>query len=144
MFGNIGGEKSLQNFQMWQGNCHISLYNSNWAERGCGVGTSERRMAIWHTLCIQRRVTIPYLSAKYGVSPRTIRYDVEALSRIYPIETRCGKNGGVKLADWYQPGIALIQPEQMDLLLKLHERLEGNEAALMSGIISALSEAMRL
>jgi len=104
------------------------------------VGDSnERRLAIWHTLCAQRQVTISYLSSRYGVSPRTIRYDVEVLSRTYPIETRPGKNGGVKVADWFQPRSTMLQPDQMDLLLKLYRRLEGEEAALMSSIIMAVS-----
>lgn len=99
---------------------------------------SERRLAIWHTLCARRQVTISDLSARYGVSPRTIRYDVEVLSRSYPIETKPGKNGGVKVADWFQPGSAMLQPEQMDLLLRLYRQLEGDDAELMSDIISAL------
>lgn len=101
---------------------------------------SERRLAIWHTLCAQRQVTISYLAAKYGVSPRTIRYDVETLSRTYPIETRPGKNGGVKVADWFQPGGAILQPEQMDLLLRIHRGLEGDDAEMMSDIIASLSQ----
>ena len=84
-------------------------------------------------------MTISYLSSRYGVSPRTIRYDVEVLSRTYPIETRPGKNGGVKVADWFQPRSTMLQPDQMDLLLKLYRRLEGEEAALMSSIIMAVS-----
>lgn len=102
----------------------------------------ERRMAIWHTLCAHRQVTIAYLSSKYGVSPRTIRYDVEALSRTHPLETRAGKNGGVKLADWYQPSNLLLTTAQMDLLLNLSYRLEGDEAAMLSDIIVILSGAM--
>jgi len=111
---------------------------------GCGVfDASERRLAIWHTLCARRQVTISYLSARYGVSPRTIRYDVEVLSRTYPIETRPGKNGGVKVADWFQPGPDMLQPEQMDLLLKLYRDLEGDDAQTMSSIIKALSDEGR-
>lgn len=100
----------------------------------------ERRMAIWYTLCRQRQVTIAHLAEKYNVSPRTIRYDIEVLSRTYPIETRAGKNGGVKLADWYQPGSQLLPSEQMDFLLALVQRLEGEEATRLRDIISLLSQ----
>ena len=103
------------------------------------MGASERRMAIWHTLCTQRQVTIAFLAAKYGVSARTIRYDVEVLSRSYPIETRAGKNGGIKVADWFHPGNDLLQPEQMDLLLKLSREMDGDDAIVMRDIIAALS-----
>ncbi|MBR3764239.1 MAG: DeoR family transcriptional regulator [Clostridia bacterium] len=100
----------------------------------------ERRMAIWFTLCRQRQVTISHLSEKYKVSPRTIRYDIEVLSRTYPIETRVGKNGGIKLADWYQPGSDVLRAEHMDFLLDLVQRLKGEEAAQMREIISLLSQ----
>lgn len=102
------------------------------------MSASERRMAIWHTLCTHRQVTIAYLASKYGVSIRTIRYDVEILSRSYPIETRAGKNGGVKVADWFQPGNNILMPEQMDLLLNLYSEMDGNEAIMMGDIIAAL------
>ena len=107
------------------------------------MSANERRMAIWHTLCTQRQVTIAYLAEKYHVSIRTIRYDVEILSRNYPVETRSGKNGGVKVADWFQPGPDMLQPEQMDLLLKLYRELEGDDAQTMSSIIKALSDEGR-
>lgn len=97
-------------------------------------------MAIWYTLCRQRHVTIADLAGKYNVSPRTIRYDIEVLSRTYPIETRAGKNGGIRLADWYQPGSDILQAEQMDFLLELVQRLEGEEAAQLRDIISLLGK----
>lgn len=109
-------------------------------EGGRGVGASERRMAIWHTLCTKRRVTIAYLAEKYSMSARTIRYDIEVLSRSYPIETRAGKNGGVQLAEWFHPGGSAIHQEQIDLLLRIHQQLEGNDAAIIEDIIILLNE----
>ena len=102
--------------------------------------TSDRRRAIWYTLCRQRFAQIEYLAQKYHVSARTIRYDVEALSRVYPIETRTGKNGGVKVADWYQPGKTPLQPEQFDFLLNICQHLNDDDAARMCDIIETLSE----
>lgn len=104
------------------------------------MNASERRMAIWNTLCMHRQVTIGFLASKYGVSVRTIRYDVEVLSRSYPIETRAGKNGGVRLADWFHPGNDILMPEQMDLLLKLQSEMEGKDAIIMRDIIVALGK----
>lgn len=97
-------------------------------------------MAIWHTLCTHRQVTIAYLAEKYNVSIRTIRYDIEILSRSYPVETRSGKNGGVKVADWFRPGNNLLTPEQMALLLKLHGNMDGSEASMMADIIAVLEQ----
>lgn len=104
------------------------------------MSANERRMAIWNTLCMQRQATIGFLAEKYGVSTRTIRYDVEVLSRSYPIETRAGKNGGVRVADWFQPGNDILMPEQMDLLLKLQSEMDGNDAIMMRDIIAALGK----
>lgn len=104
------------------------------------MNASERRMAIWNTLCMHRQVTIGFLASKYGVSVRTIRYDVEVLSRSYPIETRAGKNGGVRLADWFLPRNDILMPEQMDLLLKLQSEMEGKDAIIMRDIIVALGK----
>ena len=104
------------------------------------MGANERRMAIWHTLCAQRQVTIAYLAEKYHVSKRTVRYDVEILSRVYPIETRSGKNGGIRVADWFQPSENMLMPVQMDLLLQLHKDMDGNDAIMMGDIIAALGK----
>lgn len=99
----------------------------------------ERRTAIWYMLCRHRHTTISCLAEKYGVSHRTIRYDIEVLSRTYPIETRSGKGGGIRLADWYRPGHEILQVEQMDFLLELVERLEGEEAKRLHDIIDRIS-----
>lgn len=107
------------------------------------MGTTDRRMAIWYTLCKNRWVKIAYLAEKFNVSPRTIRYDIEALSRIYPLETRAGKNGGVKVADWFRSGAELLDPAQIDFLLDICQRLEGDDAVRMREIIESLSKDIK-
>ena len=103
----------------------------------------ERRTAIWYTLCRQRHTTISFLAEKYNVSFRTIRYDIDALSRTYPIITKVGKGGGICLAYWYQPKKMLLEVEQMDFLLNLAQRLSKNDAAKLNEIISRLSDVDR-
>ena len=51
----------------------------------------ERRIAIWRSLCCHRSLTVARLATEYGVSVRTIYYDVQKLSLIYPIETVRGR-----------------------------------------------------
>lgn len=103
------------------------------------MSAENRRIAIWHTLCCCRHVTIQQLADKYQVCPRTIRYDIEALSPLYPIETVRGRYGGcVRLADWYVPGSRLLSPAQMDFLLSLAQSLTGEDAVMMSSILHAL------
>lgn len=106
---------------------------------GDSVGANERRMAIWHTLCYRRHVTISYLAAEYKVSRSTIRDDVDILSLSYPIVSVRGHGGGIKVADWYQPKSMLLTPVQMDLLLKISKQLSGDEARIMSSIIILLT-----
>ena len=73
----------------------------------------------------------------FGVSLRTIWYDIEQLSLSYPIETVCGRyGGGVKVSDWYRPARSTLCPEQMALLKKLAPSLQGDDLAVMNSIIS--------
>lgn len=101
-----------------------------------------RRMAIWHTLCCCRRTTIQQLASKYQVCPRTIRYDIEALSPLYPIETVRGRYGGcVRLAEWYVPGSCLLSPTQVEFLLNLAQILGGKDAEMLCSIVHTLVPA---
>lgn len=60
----------------------------------------ERRQQILELLCQRRKDTMQNLAAELGVSERTIRRDVEILTRSYPLETVCGRyGGGVRVAD---------------------------------------------
>lgn len=98
-----------------------------------------RRMAIWHTLCCCRQITIQQLANKYQVCKRTIRYDIEARSPHYPIETVRGRYGGcVRLAEWYVPSACLLSPAQMEFLLELVQMLDSQEARMLCSIIYAL------
>ena len=51
------------------------------------MSQSERRNAILDVLCQKRFETVADLAARFGVSTRTIRYDILALSCFYPITT---------------------------------------------------------
>lgn len=103
------------------------------------MNASERRLAIWHTLCDRRHITISYIATQYQISWQTARDDVTELSLVYPIVTARGYNGGVKLADWFDPNQQVLTPIQMDLLLRLSKTLSGNDAKVMRSIISKLS-----
>ena len=112
-----------------------------------GVGRRRRqsecqRMAqtICHTVCRCRHITIAYLAAEYKTSHTTIRKDVDVLSLSYPIVTLRGHGGGIKLADWYEPGKIQLTPAQMDLLLRIRKTLTGSDAHIMRSIISQFSD----
>ena len=98
---------------------------------------TERREAIREYLFSKRFANIENLANEVGVSKRTIRYDVEALTCLYPVETVRGRyGGGVKLADWYHPSRSKLAPEQMALLKKLAPSLNGSDLVVMNSIIS--------
>ena len=95
----------------------------------------ERREAIKELLFADRNAQIQNLADRFGVSVRTIKYDIEALTCSYPIETVRGRyGGGVKLADWYHPSKKTLAPEQMALLKKLAPSLEGNDLVIMNSM----------
>ena len=97
----------------------------------------ERRNAIKEILFSDRNAQIQNLADRFGVSVRTIKYDIEALTCSYPIETVRGRyGGGVKVSDWYHPGRNTLSPKQMDLLKKLAPTLDGDDLAVMNSIIS--------
>ena len=98
---------------------------------------AQRRDAIKELLFKDRKAQIKDLADRFGVSVRTIKYDIEALTCSYPIETVRGRySGGIKLADWYQPGNKEFTLEQIALLKKLAASLEGNDLVVMNSIIS--------
>ena len=97
----------------------------------------ERRQALWNTLCQRRQDTVENLAAEFKVSPRTIRYDIETLTRSYPVETVRGRyGGGVKVSDWYHPTRRTLYPEQVALLKKVATSLTGSDLVTLNSIIS--------
>lgn len=103
------------------------------------MSAAIRRMAILHTLCCYRQITIQQLASKYQACPRTIRYDIEALSPHYPIETVRGRYGGcVRLAEGYVPSTCLLSPAQMEFLLNWAQILNGKDEMMLMSIIRVL------
>ena len=102
-----------------------------------GLRPIERREAILEVLCKRRQETIDNLAQEFGVSRRTIRYDIEELSCAYPIESMRGRyGGGVRVADGYYVGRKYQKPEQQELLRKLAQQLSGEDLATMNSILS--------
>ena len=52
------------------------------------MNTAHRRVEIINILVIRRHTTANELAQELGVSVRTIQYDIQALSPIYPIYTK--------------------------------------------------------
>ena len=96
----------------------------------------ERRQQILELLCQRRKDTMQNLAAELGVSERTIRRDVEILTRSYPLETVCGRyGGGVRVADWYHLDRQRMSPKQTALLRRLAADLRGKDLEVMEQIL---------
>jgi len=100
------------------------------------VDAVERRQQILELLCQRRKNTMQNLAAELGVSERTIRRDVEILTRSYPLETVCGRyGGGVRVADWYHLDRQRMSPRQTALLRRLAADLRGEDLEVMEQIL---------
>ena len=77
---------------MWTRAVHINCYTIEGKERAMDI--ASRRNIILLELYRKRSCTIAELAEKLGVSTRTIRRDIEALSLTEPIYTLSGRYGG--------------------------------------------------
>ena len=100
----------------------------------------ERRQTILEELSDRRSDTISNLAAEFGVSIRTIKYDIEILSCSYPIYTQQGGGGGVRVADGYYVSRRYLRDEQEALLRKLMDGLQPDEQKTMEGILTAFAK----
>ncbi len=100
----------------------------------------KRRNAIIDVLGIERHTTIAKLAAAFGVTERTIRNDITALSFDCPIRTVRGRyGGGVELADWFHPHANTLSPQQEELLRRLKPTLAGNDLLVLNSILVQFS-----
>ena len=84
------------------------------------MGTSERRRQMMLLLCRRRHETMRNLASEFGVSERTIRRDVEALSCTEPIYTQTGRyGGGVYVMEGYYIDRMYMSSEEIGVLKKV-------------------------
>lgn len=107
------------------------------------MSSMERRMEILEVLCRRRSDTVENLASEFGVSKRTIKYDIEYLSLSYPVYTVQGNGGGIYITDGYKLGRKYLTETQSELLEKLSARLTGEELETMKGILQTFSELKR-
>ena len=96
---------------------------------------SERRQAILELLCQRRRETRENLAFEFGVSKRTIEYDVLQLSLAYPIYTTQGNGGGIHVVDGFRLDRPRMNDKQAALLQKVLLTLSGEDKETMQQII---------
>ena len=96
---------------------------------------AERRQAILEALCIRRHDTRENLAFKFGVSKRTIEYDVLELSLTYPIYTTQGNGGGIHVVDGFYLDKPHLNEKEVALLSKILPTLTGEDKKTMSEIL---------
>lgn len=96
---------------------------------------AERRQAILEALCIRRHDTRENLAFEFGVSKRTIEYDVLELSLTYPIYTTQGNGGGIHVVDGFYLDKLHFNEKETALLSKILPTLTGEDKKTMSEIL---------
>ena len=96
---------------------------------------NERRMDILHTLIKRKEATLGNLAFEFGVSKRTIQYDMEILSLSYPIYSKAGNGGGIRIDTAYKLGDRKFKQAQESFLRSLFPRLSVGEQAQMENIL---------
>lgn len=96
---------------------------------------TERRMAILEVLSERRHDSVKNLANEFGVSIRTIKYDIEALILAYPVYTTQGNGGGVYVVEGYRLGRKYMTDKQTELLEKIAKKLDGEDMEIMRSIL---------
>jgi len=97
----------------------------------------ERRLEILNVLTERREEKINTLAAIFGVSVRTIKYDVEILSLDHPIETVVGRHGCVRMMPGRRIYLNDISMEQQKLLLSMMDEVDEPKKLLLRQLLRA-------
>jgi predicted DNA-binding transcriptional regulator YafY len=85
----------------------------------------------------RRQETMANFAFQFGVSIRTVNYDIETLTATYPIETVRGKGGCVRLMNDYKSYKGDISEEQQLTLLEAIPLLSGKQAKVVQELLRA-------
>ena len=97
----------------------------------------ERRAEIMRILESRRREKMTNFAFQFGVSRRTICYDIEILMVSHPIETVRGNRGCVKLMDGYRAYQNTLSDEQQETLFEIIPLISKGQAAILKGLLIA-------
>ena len=113
----------------------VTIVPEQTTEGTADMKPSERRQKIIELLCQRRHETMKNLASEFGVSIRTIYYDIVELSTLYPILTIQGKYGGVYMREGYFLGKKYLSLIQQELLERLVEYLDGSDREIILSIL---------
>jgi len=100
------------------------------------MNSTQRRHAIFFRLLKYKKLHCRELAAEFGVSERTIRRDIDDLSRRgLPVTTNSGNQGGIFLIEGYNQDVCHLTEEQAELLERLRETMNKEHQWLIDGFI---------
>lgn len=97
---------------------------------------NERRAEIMRIMTARRQESMGRLALELGVTRRTIRSDITALTVDYPLETQRGNGGCVKVADWYHPNRNILSCEQQRVLSELIGNCDAYQANVLRQMLA--------
>ena len=104
------------------------------------MNVNQRRQEIIDLLVENGHLHVADLMEKLGVSRRTILYDIEELSLIYPIYTLIGgAYGGVYISEDYKPGNRYINDEEVKVLKELIPKANVEQRKVLEDLINKFS-----
>ena len=96
------------------------------------MSANERRAEIIRIMVARRQESMQVLASELGVTDRTIRADILALTAEYPLETVRGNGGGVRIADWYHPHKNILSKEQISVWNSCFHRQMKNRSVCLT------------
>lgn len=103
------------------------------------MSANERRRDILLVLFQRKKETRENLAFEFGVSKRTIENDILELSRDKPVYTKQGNGGGIYIDEDFVPDMKFFTDIQMEFTLRLLERLEGEDRAIVKSMIETFA-----
>ena len=99
------------------------------------MSANERRAEIMRIMVARRQESMQVLARELGVTDRTIRADILALTAEYPLETVRGNGGGVRIADWSHPHKNILSREQISVLEQLFPQADEEQKRVLDQML---------
>jgi len=97
------------------------------------LGIAERRNEIMKILSRRRYETVANLASELGVSPRTIRRDIEMISLVKPIYTQTGRyGGGIYVMENFFADRMYMTDKEIAVLSKIYEIVTKSKEGLIT------------
>jgi predicted DNA-binding transcriptional regulator YafY len=116
------------------------------AQDGAVANTSSRTLRLLSLLQTRRYWPGPLLAERLGVSPRTLRRDVDRLRELgYPVEASRGVDGGYQLAAGASlPPLILDDEEAVALAVGMQAATQGSAPGIEEAAVRALTKVVQV